>query len=275
MVTATDDGDDVPEEERLSESRADDDRHQFDAETWRRLTQAVTTTAMQRAIEDTQSMGRWWLLRQSAKRDQAARGDQHVVQAAAEVNNVFIAHATGEVRPAPGGDANTGVALAGKPSLAEQRQAFHFDFLKHAMKQAEWTFRLSVWFMTAGAVVILVAAVLALVHAGNSNGYVPLVTGLSGVLITSGGGALALHSKRTMANLTKAAEANEAKIDADHQLETATTFIDRVEDKDAKDRLNSAAALKALNIQPDPDTMLNRLLPGDQPKEIEPGDPTN
>lgn len=186
---------------------------------------------------------------------------------AGEINNIVI-----------GADAYERVYQASgdqKLTLAEQRQKFHFEFLNHSLKQAEWTFRLSVWFMTGGAVVILVGAVLALLHAGSPNhGYVPLVTGLTGVLITTGGGALALHSKRTMANLTKAAEDNESKVDLDHKLEVATTFIDRVEDKDTKDRLNSAAALRALGMEPSPETMVNRLLPGDQPKEIEPGDET-
>ncbi|MFJ9538771.1 hypothetical protein ACIRPX_16070 [Streptomyces sp. NPDC101225] len=204
------------------------------------------------------------VLRELLQLRDAGAPQQQVVQSAGEVRNIFIQGSAG---------VQVG-AITTTPSLAAQRQKFHFEFLKQAMKQAEWTFRLSVYFMTAGAVVILVGAVLALIHAGSSNGYVPLVTGLSGVLITTGGGALALHSKRTMANLTKAAEVNEAKIDADHQLETATTFIDRVEDKDAKDRLNSAAALKALNIQPDADTMFNRLLPGDQSRES-PGEPAD
>jgi energy-converting hydrogenase Eha subunit E len=158
-------------------------------------------------------------------------------------------------------------------SLAEQRQKFHFDFLNHALKQAEWTFRLSVWFMTGGALVILAGAVLALVHAGNPDlSYLPLVTSLTGALTTVGGGVLALRSKRTMANLTKAAEDNEAKIDIDHKLEIATTFIDCVQDSQAKDRLYSAAALKALGMDAQPETMVNRLLPDPQAKEIEPGE---
>ncbi|MGW5968932.1 TRADD-N-associated membrane domain-containing protein [Streptomyces sp. NPDC055186] len=160
--------------------------------------------------------------------------------------------------------------------LAEQRQKFHFDFLNHTLKQAEWTFRLSVWFMTGGALVILAGAVLALVHAGNPDiSYLPYVTALTGALITVGGGALAVHSKRTMANLTKAAEDNEKKIDIDHKLEVATSFIDRVEDPEAKDRLNSAAAMKALGMEAKPETMVDRLLPGEQVKEIEPGGSTD
>ncbi len=164
-----------------------------------------------------------------------------------------------------------GPDLKNEASLAAQRQRFHFEYLNHSLKQAEWTFRLSVWFMTGGAVVILAGAVLALVHAGNPDlSYLPLVTSLTGALITVGGGALALHSKRTMANLTKAAEDNEGKIDIDHKLEVATTFIDRVQAPEAKDRLNSAAAMKALGMEATPETMVDRLLP-EQAKEIEPG----
>ncbi|MCX4735356.1 hypothetical protein [Streptomyces sp. NBC_01363] len=169
-----------------------------------------------------------------------------------------------------------GVAAAARPeTLAEQRQKFHFEFLNHSLKQAEWTFRLSVWFMTGGALVVLTGAVLALVYAGNPDvSFLPYVTALTGALITVGGGALALHSKRTMANLTKQAEHNDSKIDIDHKLEMAMGFIDRVDDPERKDRLNSAAAMKALDMQATPKEMVNRLLPEDQPKQIEPGGTT-
>ncbi len=188
------------------------------------------------------------------------------VDHADQVHNVFIGHQQG---------AQVGERHLQTNRLAEQRQKFHFDFLNHTLKQSEWTFRLSVWFMTGGALVILAGAILALVHAGNPDlSYLPLVTSLTGALITVGGGALALHSKRTMTNLTKAAEDNEAKIDIDHKLEIATTFIDRVADSKKKDDLNSAAAMKALGMDAAPETMVNRLLP-EQPKEIEPGSSTN
>ncbi|MYQ57379.1 hypothetical protein GTY68_09060 [Streptomyces sp. SID4926] len=133
------------------------------------------------------------------------------------------------------------------PSLMSRRLDFHFEYLRHTLQQARSTFRLSVWFMSGGALVILGGAVLALVHAGNPDlSYLPYVTTLTGALFTVGGGALALHSRRTMANLAKAAEDNQEKIEAEHRLDKATTLIDRIEDPAAKDRLNAAAALKAL-----------------------------
>ncbi|GAX59026.1 TRADD-N-associated membrane domain-containing protein [Streptomyces olivochromogenes] len=165
------------------------------------------------------------------------------------------------------------VFIAQPKDLAEKRQDFHFDFLNHTLKQSEWTFGLSMAFMSGGALIVLTGAALALVHAGKPDrSYVPIVTSLTGGLLTSGGGALALHWKRTTANLAKAAESNEKKIDNDHNLEVAMTFIDRVEDPQERDRLNSTAALKALGVEAQPETMVNRLLPDPQPKEIESGE---
>ncbi|GAA3181030.1 hypothetical protein GCM10010451_32760 [Streptomyces virens] len=160
--------------------------------------------------------------------------------------------------------------------LAEKRQDFQVGCMNHTLKQAEWTFRLSVGFMAGGAAIVLTGATLALVNAGKPDrSYVSLVTGLTGVLLTSGGGALAKHSERARTNLAKAAESNENKIDGDRNLEVAMTFIDRVEDPQERDRLNSAAAMKALGLEANPETMGDRLLPGEQPKEIEPGGSTS
>lgn len=163
-------------------------------------------------------------------------------------------------------------------SLAEQRQKFFFDFLKHSLRQAEWTFRLSVWFMAGGSAIILTAAVLGLVHAGNPDlSYLPVVTFLTGALITGGGGALAVHARRARAHVTEQADRMDIKIDLDHKMETATAFIDRVDDPGVRDRLNSAAAMKALDMQSTPEVMVDRLLPepeSRQPGEIEPGGTT-
>ncbi|MER6329256.1 hypothetical protein ABT298_07940 [Streptomyces sp. NPDC001034] len=254
----TDDGDEIPEERPSGRDGADDDRHRIDAETWSRLVQAATHTATESASLE---VGRTWRLLRAMQRDHAAHADQQVVQAAGEVNNVFISHGTNT--------SSTPDAAEEKLGLAERRLEFHFDVLKLKMKHAQWMLFFSVFAVAAGLVAMLVGVVLALIHTGSPHGY---VTGASGLVASLGGGALHRHAKRAMADLTDAAKRNEDMIEVDHQIEVATTLIDRVEDKGVKDRLNSAAALKAMNIQPNADTMFNRLLPGDPPKEIEPGD---
>ncbi|MFI2209088.1 hypothetical protein [Streptomyces sp. NPDC020141] len=184
-------------------------------------------------------------------------------------NTVVIAGDSGPVKPPEQAREPRG------ESLAEQRQRFFFDFLKHSLRQAEWTFRLSVWFMSGGAGIILAAAVLGLVHAGNPDlSYLPIVTFLTGALITGGGGALALHARRARAHVTEQADRMDIKIDQDHRMEKATAFIDRVDDPAARDRLNSAAALEALGMRPSAEAVADRTLPGREgrgPGEIESG----
>ncbi|WP_327402310.1 hypothetical protein OG194_20710 [Streptomyces sp. NBC_01288] len=175
-----------------------------------------------------------------------------------------------------GAPAEPSPAEAQRESLAEQRQRFFFDFLRYSLKQAEWTFRLSICFMSGGAAVILAGGVLALVHAGNPDlSYLPIVTSLTGALFTVGGGALAVHARRARAHVTEQADRLDVKIDQDHRLEKATTLIDRVGDPVARDRLNAAAAMKALDMQSSPENMVNRVFP-DQGQnstgELEPGE---
>ncbi|QER85708.1 TRADD-N-associated membrane domain-containing protein [Streptomyces tendae] len=191
---------------------------------------------------------------------------------------VHIGNVSGSAVIQVGGDQHVRPDADQKPkaeSLAEQRQKFFFDFLKYSLKQAEWTLRLSVWFMAGGSAIILTAAVLGLVHAGNPDlSYLPIVTFLTGALITGGGGALAVHARRARAHVTEQADRMDIKIDLDHKMETATAFIDRVDDAAVRDRLNSAAAMKALDMQSSPEVMVDRLLPGQETRQLgetEPG----
>ncbi|GAA3866308.1 TRADD-N-associated membrane domain-containing protein [Streptomyces lannensis] len=163
-----------------------------------------------------------------------------------------------------------------RESLAEQRQRFFFEFLKYSLKQAEWTFRLSICFMSGGAAVILAGGVLALVHAGSPDlSYLPIVTSLTGALFTVGGGALAVHARRARAHVTEQADRMDVKIDQDYRLEKATTLIDRVADPVARDRLNAAAAMKALDMQSSPENMVSRVFSDEghkAPEELGPGE---
>jgi hypothetical protein len=90
-----------------------------------------------------------------------------------------------------------------QPEREDQRVSFFFDFLKQALRQAETTFRLSVIFMSAGAVILIVGGGLALANQHSS--YLPTLTSLSGLLITSCGGAFAVHSNRARKHLTQQA----------------------------------------------------------------------
>lgn len=157
-----------------------------------------------------------------------------------------------------------------------RRQEFFFDFLRQALKQADTTFRLSVMFMSGGAVILLVGGGLALVHAGDPDfSYVPLLTSLSGLLITSCGGAFALHSNRARKHLTQQAEGIHTEMRADVTLEQTLGLIDRVDDPHLRDRLRSVAVMTSLGFAPDAGEVTDRLLPqrSQEPGEIEPHRP--
>jgi hypothetical protein len=161
-----------------------------------------------------------------------------------------------------------------KATLAERRQDFFFEFLNRSLKQSELTFRLSIVFLAGGGAVILAGAVLAVARAGNPDfSYLPLVTSLTGALVTVGGGALALHARRARSHVTEQASRVELKIDDDDRLGKAKALIERVEDATLKDRLKATAALHELGFAPDANETANRLMPQrDKPAgEIEPG----
>ncbi|MFI9552244.1 TRADD-N-associated membrane domain-containing protein [Nonomuraea endophytica] len=152
------------------------------------------------------------------------------------------------------------------PDLATQRQGFFFEFLGQALRQAETMFRLSVVFMSGGAAILLTGGVFALINAGNGKwSYLPLLTTLSGLLITTCGGAFALHSNRARKHLTDQAERIHQNIQSDLTLNQALSLIDQVEDVELRDRLKSFTALRVLGLSPEPSEVTERLLP--QPAE--------
>ncbi|MFE7870188.1 hypothetical protein ACFUYE_07570 [Micromonospora humida] len=169
------------------------------------------------------------------------------------IGGVFYSHAT---------FGYSGEKDDGGGHLARDRQKLFFDFFRQALRQAETTFRLSVAFMSCGAAIILASAILALINAGNPNlDYLPLVTSLTGVLITVGGGALAIHSNRARKHLAEHAEKLDAKIEQDHKLEKARIFIDGVEDVGLKDRLRAVTVLETLGLSSDPNMTVSQILP--------------
>ncbi|MFJ8155845.1 hypothetical protein [Streptomyces sp. NPDC094468] len=147
-------------------------------------------------------------------------------------------------------------------SLASERQRLRMDMYRQALSHAEMTFRLSVFFMAGGAAVILTGAVLALLHAGQGGAdYTPLITSLTGVLITGGGGALAIHANRARKHLTEQGDRLDTQIERDHKVEKLRGWIDRVVNADTRDHLNAAAAMSDMGLEPNPDAVAERVLP--------------
>ncbi|MFJ4536177.1 hypothetical protein ACIP39_09390 [Streptomyces tibetensis] len=190
--------------------------------------------------------------------------DEEIRQRATASGDARVYQAAGDLHIHQGSDPDERERQGNHPAntLASQRQKFFFDFLSQSLRQSEITFRLSMIFMSCGAAIILVGGVLALVHAGNPDlNYLPLVTALTGALITTGGGALAVHSNRARKHVTDQADRIDVKIEEDHKLERAHALIDRVQDDQLKDRLNAVTALRALDMAPGPETVVDRVLP--------------
>ncbi|MGW7212122.1 TRADD-N-associated membrane domain-containing protein [Streptomyces collinus] len=136
------------------------------------------------------------------------------------------------------------------------------DTFRQALRHAEATFRLSVAFMAGGAAIILAGGILALIHAGNPDlSYLPIITSLTGALITGGGGALAIHANRARKHLTEQGERLDEQIAEDHKVERLRGWIDRVVNPDTRDQLNTTAAIKDMGLDPDPAAVTDRVLP--------------
>ena len=146
--------------------------------------------------------------------------------------------------------------------LEVKRNNFLYDFLKQALGQAETTFRLSVIFMSAGAVILLVGGCMALANAGNPNwNLLPVLTSLSGLLITACGGAFAVHSNRARKHLTEQADRLHEEMRSDVLHTQTLELIDRVTDENLRDRLRSVTAMRLLGLNPDSAIAMNKILP--------------
>ncbi|MGM1057849.1 TRADD-N-associated membrane domain-containing protein [Saccharothrix sp. Mg75] len=165
------------------------------------------------------------------------------------------------------------VTLDGKiDAYSERRQSFLFDFYSQAFKQAEITFRMSFIFMAIGAAVVLVGGGLALLRGGGPGlNYAALVSSVSGVIIGTCGGAFALHANRARKHLTEQAEKIEKDLQSDRRVQQTLQLIEQVDDQVLRDRLKSVTAMRALDVEPDAQTVTSHLLseiPAVEPKAL-------
>ena len=178
-------------------------------------------------------------------------------------NNVAISGVYGNVTI-------TTAPVADKPE-EDWRQKFRLEFLQQALKQASVTFRCSIIFMSAGAIILLTGGVIALFRNGSSvANYAALLTVMGGALISTCGGAFALHSNRARKHLTSQADQVRDELLTDHTLQQTLDLIDRLDDPTLRDHFRSLAAMRALGMAPQPDLVVDRVLP---PRQITPPPP--
>lgn len=98
-----------------------------------------------------------------------------------------------------------------------QRTEVTNSYLQQAVKQAEITFRMSIWFITAGGIVILAAVILGLIHPSTPHS-VSFVSGLAGLLIGSGGGAFAIRADKSRKHLAQAMTQMDAEVQEERRF---------------------------------------------------------
>lgn len=161
-----------------------------------------------------------------------------------------------------------------KDAHTNSRQAFLSNFYKQALRQADITFRMSLIFMSIGAIIVLTGGVLAIMRLGGfGSGNPALLTALSGAIIGSCGGAFAVHANRARKHLTRQAEKMEKDLQSDRKLEQTLRLIGEVEDATLRDRLKSVTAMRVLDLEPDAESVTSHLLTseGENRRQINPG----
>ncbi|MCU1643106.1 MAG: hypothetical protein JWN03_3381 [Nocardia sp.] len=134
-----------------------------------------------------------------------------------------------------------------------QKLRYSFRFLNHSLWQSTITFALSMIITTAGALILLVGAGLALKHAGESRAnYTGLITSLSGVVITVCGGAFTVQANKARRHATEQTEQVRRELKSDLAFDRASKQIEKIQDPALRDRLFAISALKELDLSPTP-----------------------
>jgi hypothetical protein len=147
-------------------------------------------------------------------------------------------------------------------NVDDRRQNMISRVTEQALRQHATTFRLSAIFMSAGALILLSGGGVALIRHGASTGSTAaLVTSLAGVLITTCGGAFAVHASRARKHLTAQIDRIREELWTDRTLQQTLAMIERVDDPLLKDRLRSLTAVRTLGLAPSAESLIDRMLP--------------
>lgn len=139
-----------------------------------------------------------------------------------------------------------------------QRKEASNSYLQQAVKQAEVTFRMSVWFITAGGLVVIAAVVLGLIRPSTPHS-VSYVSGLAGLLIGSGGGAFAIRADKSRKHLSQAMKQVDAEVQEERRFAReawryaqATKAISDIRDNSLNDQARMELARMILTASQPP-----------------------
>jgi len=130
----------------------------------------------------------------------------------------------------------------------KHREDFIGDFLKQALRQAESTFRMSVAFMVAGGLVVLIAGVLTLMNSSGSVKHTAaLVSGLGGLIVGASGAAFSLKADKSRKHLADQAERIHSEVLDERRFTQVADLLSGIRNPDVNDQARAALALRILD----------------------------
>jgi hypothetical protein len=129
----------------------------------------------------------------------------------------------------------------------KHRDEFVASFLKQALHQALTTFRMSLVFMAAGGIIVLIAGAMALANqAAPANHSVALVSGLGGIIVGICGAAFSLKADKARKHLAAQAERMHSQLLDERKFVQVAELLSGIKNEDVNDRARVALALRLL-----------------------------
>ena len=129
----------------------------------------------------------------------------------------------------------------------KDRDLFVASFLKQALQQAAATFRMSLAFMAAGGIIVLIAGAMTLAnHDAPGNHSVALVSSLGGIIVGTCGAAFSLKADRARKHLSAQAERMHLQLLNERRFVQVAELLSGIKNEDVKDRAHVVLALRLM-----------------------------
>jgi hypothetical protein len=127
------------------------------------------------------------------------------------------------------------------------REEFMSNFLTQALRQADMTFNLSIYFMALGGIIVLISAVLAITRfAGSPSHGIALISGASGVLIGASGAAFSRRADKSRKHLAQQASMMQTQIINEQKFSQVIDLLTGVRDPQMNDQARISLAMRLM-----------------------------